>query len=92
MSITHHWSVFWTVKSVIWNNKNWVASVLLDIRTWPLIADVAASIVVKNEFILVPASSVASMYISSDEFCCVEFNSTIPWPGSFPPSVSVENV
>ena len=51
-------------------------------RTCPFIAEVAASIVAKNEFILAPLSSVASMYNSSAEFCAVEFNLIKPVPGS----------
>ena len=72
-----------SVKSDMLNKINCVASVLFATLTWPLTADVALSIVSKNDCILVPSSSVISTYISVASFCGVaSFNLTLPVPGS----------
>ena len=70
------------VKSDTANNKNSLESAALDILTWPLTADVTASIDVKKVSILLELSSVESMYNSIDEFWVVLSNLNLPVPGS----------
>ena len=71
-----------SVKSVILNNKKSFGSNLLDILTNPFTAEVTASIDVKNESILLPSTSVASIYISSEDACKELLSLVFPVPGS----------